>query len=187
MHQAHDTIIVCICRQWRIHVHRFPRNYNCQKILIVHFLWNGYDLYDITYIGRNVFQPRIFPTKLNSTRNHYLEVSNGLQSVLFPCIHVTNSTEIIFQFMVSVFDICILRPTRLNRLWCLVQIMTYHAVIINSNSLNQHLINNNHFYSVEKKYFCLSVSSFSLNVAVTIKDTDQKIWHKNGPEIPGLA
>ena len=31
MHQAHDTIIFCIYRQRRIHVHRVPRNYNYQK------------------------------------------------------------------------------------------------------------------------------------------------------------
>ena len=71
--------------------------------------------------------------------NPYLEILNGLQFVSCPSIHVTKSAKrIIFQAIVSVFDICILRPTRWERLWWQVQIMTNQTDLHN---LKSHKIN----------------------------------------------
>ena len=60
-----------------------------------------------------------------SRLNPYLEIWNGLQSVFCPFIHATNNEKIIiFQSITSVYDTWLLRPSRWNRLWWQVQIMT---------------------------------------------------------------
>ena len=105
MHQTHDTILPSQCHHRRIQEHHLPRIYFYRNYILS---------------NRQKFCIR------NTLRlNPYLEIRNGLQSVRCPFIHVTNSAKrIIFQSIISVFDMWILRPTRWDRLWCQVQIMT---------------------------------------------------------------
>ena len=67
----------------------------------------------------------LFTWKFLSFSNSYLEIWNGLQSVCSPFVHATKSVKrTTFQSIISLFDFCILRPTRWDRLLWQVQIMT---------------------------------------------------------------
>ena len=112
MHQADDTILPSQFCHRGIQDHRLPRN---------DFGW------------KYIFQIKQNLCTRNTLKferlNPYLEIRNGLQSVSSPFIHVTKSAKrTIFQSIISLFDFCILRPTRWDRLWSQVQIMTNQII-----------------------------------------------------------
>ena len=125
-HQAHNTIFsgqFCHCR---IHKHQLPKN----------DLWRKCIFQLKNYCTRNLCTKylKVQNTWKLERLNRYLEIRNGLQSVCSPLIHVTRSVQkIIFQSIISLFYIWILRPTRWDRLWWQVQILTnqidFHSLI----------------------------------------------------------
>ena len=112
MHQAYDTVFPSQLCHRGIQEHRLPRN----------DFWLKY----IFEIKQNLCTRN---TLKFERWNPYLEIRNGLQSVCSPFIHVTKSVKrTIFQSIVSLFDFCILRPTRWDRLLWQVQIMTNQII-----------------------------------------------------------
>jgi len=127
-------------------------SWQCCKLIIPSFLVRvaiGASLYMVCLKHLEYFKIIRLRRPARKTTISYLEMKNGLQSVFWPFGPSTNTNNIKNIIFQSIFSLLwILRPTRWDRLWRQVQIMT----------------NQTEFSRAElEQYFTSSLSSYLLS------------------------